>query len=84
MQLDGGREFCYPSDMSDAETIDNLMPSATPSPEQIRDWRSLSRDEQVRRLAVALSHPDCRAETTDTMSEILAAAHARSDAKRHG
>jgi hypothetical protein len=70
--------------MSDVETIDDLMPTATPSPEQIREWRSLSRDEQVRRLAASLSHPDCRAETTDTMSDILAAAHARSDSKRRG
>lgn len=70
--------------MSDVETIDDLMPTATPTPEQVREWRSLSRDEQVRRLAVALSHPDCRVETADTMSDILAEAHAQSDAKRHG
>jgi len=70
--------------MSDHEALDDLMPSATPSPEQIREWQGLSRDEQLRRLRLALSHPDCQTATTDTMDDVLAVARARADAKRDG
>lgn len=65
--------------------IDNLadvMPLATPSEEDIRRWEALPRDEQLRRLRAALTHPDCAITTADSMSDILAAARARSDASR--
>jgi hypothetical protein len=53
------------------------MPSATPTEEQIRIWQALPRDEQLRRLRVALTRPDCATVTTASMDEILAEARAR-------
>ena len=64
--------------------IDNsvdVMPSATPTKEDIRNWDALPRDEQLRRLRAALTHPDCATATPDTMSDILAEAHARADSR---
>jgi len=58
-------------------TAVDAMPSATPSEEDIRKWDALPRDEQLRRLRAALTHPDCAAATTDTMSDILAEARKR-------
>jgi hypothetical protein len=55
----------------------HVMPSATPTEEEIRAWQALPRDEQLRRLRAALTHPDCTAVTTASMDEILAEARAR-------
>jgi hypothetical protein len=55
----------------------HVMPSATPTEEQIRIWQALPRDEQLRRLSVALTRPDCATVTTASMDEILAEARAR-------
>jgi hypothetical protein len=60
-------------------TNDNLadvMPSATPSDEEIRKWEALPRDEQLRRLRAALTHSDCSTTTPDSMDDILASARA--------
>ena len=65
--------------------VDNsvdVMPSATPTEEDIRKWDALPRDEQLRRLRAALTHPDCATATRDTMSDILAEAQARADSRR--
>jgi predicted O-methyltransferase YrrM len=78
-------ELCYTVIMtSSIDSIDNVMPSATPTEEEIRAWEALARDEQLRRLRAALEHPDCATATTATMSDILAVARARADAKRRG
>ena len=63
-------------------TTTDVMPSATPSEEDVRHWEALPRDEQLRRLRAALGHPDCATATTETMSEILAEARARADSSR--
>jgi hypothetical protein len=59
-----------------------VMPSATPTEEELRQWEALPRDEQLRRLRTALAHPDCATATSDTMSEILALARERADMNR--
>jgi hypothetical protein len=67
------------------DTIDSavdVMPSASPSEDDIRRWDALSRDEQLRRLRATLTHPDCATTTSDTMSDVLAAARARADSSR--
>jgi hypothetical protein len=59
------------------DTIDSIapvMPSAAPTEEEIRVWEALPRDEQLRRLRAALTHPDCAIATTDTMADIRAEA----------
>jgi hypothetical protein len=76
-------QSCYVVDMSD--TVDKLadvMPSATPSEEDIRKWAALPRDEQLRRLRAALMHQDCATATSDSMDDVLAAARARADSGR--
>jgi hypothetical protein len=68
--------------MSDpTESLADVMPSATPSEEDIRRWEALPRDEQLRRLRAALTHPDCSTATPESMNEVLAAARARVDQK---
>jgi hypothetical protein len=65
-----------------SDEIDNLadvMPSATPSEEDIRRWEALPRDEQLRRLRAALTHPDCGADASDSMRDVLATARTRAD-----
>jgi hypothetical protein len=67
------------------DTLDSVayvMPSATPTEEEIRIWQALPRDEQLRRLRAALTHPDCTTVTTASMDEILAEARARADSRR--
>jgi hypothetical protein len=64
------------------DSIAQVMPSATPTEEDIRTWDALPRDEQLRRMRAALTHPDCASATPDTMSDILAEARARADSRR--
>jgi hypothetical protein len=64
------------------ESAAHVMPSATPTEEEIRIWQALPRDEQLRRLRTVLTHPDRTAVTTASMSEILAEARARADSRR--
>ena len=68
----------------DTATVTEVMPSATPSEDDIRVWQSLPRDEQLRRLRASLSHPDCTFVSDSSMEEILAEARARADARRRG
>jgi hypothetical protein len=66
------------------DTIDSaahVMPSATPTEDEIRIWQVLPRDKQLRRLRTVLTHPDCSAVTTASMGEILAEARARADSR---
>jgi hypothetical protein len=62
----------------------DVMPSATPTDQEIADWNALPRDEQVRRMKLALSHPDGQRESTATMDEIWARARAAAETRRHG
>ena len=69
--------------MSDtADKLAKVMPSATPSEEDIRKWAALPRDEQLRRLRAVLMHQDCAIAASDSMDTVLAAARARADASR--
>jgi hypothetical protein len=61
-------------------TVDRLLPSATPSKAEIRAWNALPRDEQVRRMREALTHPDCSTPSSRSMAEVLAEARANADA----
>jgi hypothetical protein len=63
-------------------SVPYVMPSATPSEEEIRIWQALPRDEQLRRLRTVLTHPDCTAVNTASMGEILAEGRARADSHR--
>jgi hypothetical protein len=66
--------------MKDAvDHLVDVMPSATPSEEDIRKWEALPRDEQLRRLRMVLTHADCATATRDTMNDVLAAARSRVD-----
>jgi hypothetical protein len=64
------------------DAIAGVMPSATPTEEEIGAWDALPRDEQLRRMRAALTHPDCSTPTTDTMRDILAEARARAESRR--
>jgi hypothetical protein len=59
-----------------------VMPSATPTEQEIRDWNALSRDEQLRRLRESLTHPDCTVAAPETMRDILAVARSRASSRR--
>ena len=62
------------SDMTGKLT--DVMPSATPSDEEVRKWEALPRDEQLRRLRAALTHPDCASAAPGSMNDVLEAARA--------
>jgi hypothetical protein len=64
------------------DSVPHVMPSATPTEEDIRLWQTLPRDEQLRRLRIVLTHPDCTATDTASMSEILAEGRACADSRR--
>jgi hypothetical protein len=64
------------------EKLTDVTPSATPSEDDIRKWEALPRDEQLRRLRAALTHPDCSTTTPDSMNDILVAARTRVDSNR--
>ncbi len=66
------------------KTLDRVLPSATPSEEDVRAWEALPREEQLRLLRAALTHPDCATVSVVTMSEILAEARRRADARSRG
>jgi hypothetical protein len=78
-----GHQRCYMVSMSDTtDKLADVTPSATPSEDDIRRWEALPRDEQLRRLRAALTHPDCSASTQDSMSDVLAAARTRAESTR--
>jgi uncharacterized protein YbaP (TraB family) len=70
--------------MSDPKALDRVLPSATPSEEDVRAWEALPREEQLRLLRAALTHPDCSIVSLATMSEILAEARRRAAARSRG
>jgi hypothetical protein len=56
---------------------DTVMPSAVMSEEEIAAWNSLSREEQERRLDIALDDPDCLKPSDLNFEEVLERARAR-------
>jgi len=66
------------------DTRPDVPPSATPTEAEVAAWAALPRDDQVRLYAEALAHPDCSAESSDNMREILAAARLRAVARADG
>ena len=70
------------SDTIAASTL--VMPSATPSEEDIRAWEALPRDEQLRRMRALLTSAACTTMTDRTMDDILAEARRRADAASNG
>ena len=63
-------------------TLTEVMPSTTPSDEEIAAWEKLSREEQLERLRLEMAHPDCDLIATDTMADILALARQRAARKQ--
>jgi hypothetical protein len=70
--------------MSDTTTLPDVMPSATPSEAEIAAWQTLPRDEQLRRLRLILSHPDCDRVSETTMDDIRAKGQALAARLRDG
>jgi hypothetical protein len=71
--------------MSDKiETLDHVIPSAMPTEEDVRAWEALPREEQLRRLRAALSHPDCAIVSAATMKDVLDEARKRADTHSRG
>jgi hypothetical protein len=65
-------------------TVTDVMPSAMPSEAEIAAWNDLPRDEQVRRMRLALMHPDRAKSSPHTMDDILALARKRVADGKHG
>ncbi len=71
--------------MSDTiTTATPVMPSATPSEDEIAAWEALPRDEQLRRLRALLSSEEASTATDTTMAEILAEARRRAGERARG
>jgi hypothetical protein len=71
--------------MSDKiDTLDHVVLSATPSEEDLRAWEALPREDQLRRLRAALSHPDCATVSAATMKDVLDEAHKGADTRSRG
>jgi hypothetical protein len=61
-----------------SDRLSGVMPSATPTDEEIAAWNELSREEQLKRYRELFSHPDCNTVSGATMDDILAEARRRS------
>jgi hypothetical protein len=70
--------------MIDTTILPDVMPSTTPSEAEIAAWQALPRDEQLRRLQLALSHPDCDRVSTATTDDIRAKGQALAAQMRDG
>ena len=61
--------------MSDDKTMSiDIQSFACPTEEDIRRWEALPRSEQLRRLQMLFDSPECSAESSLTMDDILAQA----------
>jgi hypothetical protein len=65
-----------------SDTLTRVMPSATPTEEEIAAWNELPRDEQLKRYRELFSHPDCNTVSGATMADILTEARRRSALRR--
>jgi len=70
--------------MSDIIALPDVVPSAAPSEAEIAAWQTLPRDEQLRRLRLVLSHPDCDRVSEATMDDIRAKGQALAARLRDG
>jgi hypothetical protein len=69
---------------AEIDTPPDVMPSATPTEAEVAAWNTLPRDEQVRRMKAALSHPDCSKVGTASMSDIRERGQALAAKQRNG
>ena len=60
--------------MSEQKVIDDIMPSAAPTEDEIRRWQALPRDEQLRRLQMAISEGFDSGTTEHSIDDIIAQA----------
>ncbi|MBU1211964.1 MAG: hypothetical protein KJ587_11905 [Alphaproteobacteria bacterium] len=67
-----------------SEVKDDIMPSATPSEDEIRRWNALPRDEQLKRMRQALIDGEQSGLSERSMDEIKAAARGRVAKLRNG
>jgi hypothetical protein len=58
--------------MADTPAISTVMPSATPTEEEIAAWEELPRDEQLRRMREVLTSLNASTPCDTTMEEIWA------------
>jgi hypothetical protein len=63
---------------------DDIMPSATPTEDEIRRWQALPRDEQLKRMQQALDAAFESGISERTMDDIKAAARERLAKLRNG
>lgn len=63
---------------------DDIMPSATPTEDEIRRWQALPRDEQLKRMQNALDAAFASGISERTMDDIKAAARERVAKLRNG
>ena len=71
--------------MSKTKTItDDIMPSATPTDDEIRRWQALPRDEQQKRLQKAIEDGFHSGVSTRSIDEIIKDANARMMVLKHG
>lgn len=82
--LESRQKSCYNEPMSGIAIKDDIMPSATPSDDEIRRWQALPRDEQTKRLRKTLDEADASGMSNRTMDDIEAAAQRRLATMRHG
>lgn len=63
---------------------DDIMPSATPTEDEIRRWQAFPRDEQLKRMQNALDAAFASGISERTMDDIKAAARERVAKLRNG
>ena len=63
--------------MNESKTIDDIMPSATPTDDEIRRWQALPREEQLRRLRQAIDDGFESGVSTRGIDDIIAEARTR-------
>jgi hypothetical protein len=61
-----------------------VMPSATPTEAEIAEWQALPRDEQLRRLRLALAESDVDTVSAATPDSIRERGRAKAAAQRRG
>ncbi len=70
--------------MAKTNLMDDIMPSATPSAEEIRRWQALPREEQLARMKAALNQAAEGPRSDRSMEDIKAAALQKIAAREHG
>jgi len=70
--------------MSESKIIDDIMPSAAPTEDEIRRWQALPRDEQLKRLRQAIDAGFDSGVSTRSIDDIIAEARTRVGAGARG